>query len=118
MYNIYNYFFLAAVSLKLLHIPYDIPNGAFQASCLIFVWAILKKYHMTKDEISDSSALDFRSNWTVVLVTLLGLIITLGIGTIVSILVIIAADVGLLPMTDSFVSTLEEMSAEGIIFWR
>tara|TARA_B100001142_G_scaffold104453_1_gene106476 strand:+ start:225 stop:722 length:498 start_codon:yes stop_codon:yes gene_type:complete len=111
-------FLFLSLLVAIAYIPYDIPNGAFQASCLIFVWAILKKYHMTKDEISDSSALDFRSNWTVVLVTLLGLIITLGIGTIVSILVIIAADVGLLPMTDSFVSTLEEKSAEGIIFWR
>jgi hypothetical protein len=73
---------------------------------------------MTKAEISDSSALDFRSNWVVLLVTLLGLITSLAIITIVTLLVIIAADVGLLPMTDSLISTLEEMSSEGAVFWR
>ena len=73
---------------------------------------------MKKAEISDSSALDFRSNWVVLLVTLLGIITELAIAMIVTLLVIIAADVGLLPMTDSLISALEEMSSEGTVFWR
>ena len=73
---------------------------------------------MKKAEISDSSALDFRPNWVVLLVTLLGFITELAIAVIVTLLVIIAADVGLLPMTDSLISALEEMSSEGTVFWR
>ena len=100
------------------YIPFDISYTAHQASYLIFVLAILYKYHMKKAEISDSSALDFRSNWVVLLVTLLGFITELAIAMIVTLLVIIAADVGLLPMTDSLISALEEMSSEGTVFWR
>jgi hypothetical protein len=111
-------FLFVSLLVAIDYIPFDIPNIAIQASYLIFVWVILYKYHMTKAEISDSSALDFRSNWVVLLVTLLGLITSLAIITIVTLLVIIAADVGLLPMTDSLISTLEEMSSEGAVFWR
>ena len=100
------------------YIPFDISYTAIQASYLIFVLAILYKYHMKKAEISDSSALDFRSNWIVLLVTLLGFITYLAIELIVGLLVIISADVGLLPMTDSIISILKEMSSEGIVFWR
>ena len=100
------------------YIPFDISFTAHQAIYLIFVLAILYKYHMKKAEISDSSALDFRSNWVVLLVTLLGFITELAIELIVGLLVIIAADVGLLPMTDSIISILKEMSSEGIVFWR
>ena len=111
-------FLFVSLLVAIDYIPFDIPNIAIQASYLIFVLAILYKYHLKKAEISDSSALDFRSNWVVLLVTLLGLITSLAIITIVTLLVIIAADVGLLPMTDNLISILEEMSSEDTVFWR
>ena len=111
-------FLFVSLLVALEYIPFDIPEIAYAPSYVIFVWAILYKYHITKAEISDSSALDFRSNWVVILVSLLGVIISYGIFIIVMLLVIIAADVGLLPMTDDFISALEEMSSKGTVFWR
>ena len=111
-------FLFVSLLVAFQYFQFDIPFTAIQASYLIFVLLILYKYHMKKAEISDSSALDFRSNWVVLLVTLLGFITELAIAMIVTSLIIIAADVGLLPMTDSLISTLEEMSSEGAVFWR
>ena len=100
------------------YIPYDIPTAAIQACYLIFVLAILKKYHMTKEEIIMLSPFNFRSNWTVLLVGVLGIIIFIGIAGVLSIMHLIAADVGLLPMTDSIAIGLEELSSDDAIFWR
>ena len=55
-------FLFVSLLVAFQHIPFDIPFTAIQASYLIFVSLILYKYHKKKAEISDSFALDFRSN--------------------------------------------------------
>jgi hypothetical protein len=109
---------LVSYLVLLDYIPDKTRIAVTQAVPLLFVWAILKKYHMTKEEIIMLSPFNFRSNWTVLLVAVLGIIISMGIALVVGLMHIIAADIGLLPMTDSFATALEELSNHDAIFWR
>jgi len=53
-----------------LYIPYEVPTSILQGIPVFFVWAILQKYHMSKEEIIMLSPFNFQSNWKVILVSI------------------------------------------------
>ena len=63
--------------LTALYIPYEVPISILQGIPVFFVWAILQKYHMTKEEIIMLSPFNFQSNWKVILVGIPALIVSL-----------------------------------------
>jgi TonB family protein len=63
--------------LTALYIPYEVPISILQGIPVFFVWAILQKYHMTKEEIIMLSPLNFQSNWKVILVGIPALVVSL-----------------------------------------
>ena len=83
----------------IFYLPYKAPLASWLAhgSYLIIVWSFLEKYHKTKAEIIAESKFGFRSNWSVLLSILIGMIITIGSGTVLSTLLIIALGTGLMP---------------------
>jgi TonB family protein len=60
-----------------LYIPYEVPISILQGIPVFFVWAILQKYHMTKEEIIMLSPFNFQSNWKVILVGIPALVVSL-----------------------------------------
>tara|TARA_B100000795_G_C22658698_1_gene383219 strand:+ start:41 stop:847 length:807 start_codon:yes stop_codon:yes gene_type:complete len=67
-----------------LYIPYEVPTSILQGIPVFFVWAILQKYHMTKEEIIMLSPFNFQSNWKVILVSIPALIVSLCVIFILS----------------------------------
>jgi len=67
-----------------LYIPYEVPTSILQGMPVFFVWAILQKYHMTKEEIIMLSPFNFQSNWKVILVSIPALIVSLCVIFILS----------------------------------
>ena len=63
--------------LTALYIPYEVPISILQGIPVFFVWAILQKYHMTKEEIIMLSPFNFQSNWKVILVGIPALVVSL-----------------------------------------
>jgi TonB family protein len=63
--------------LTALYIPYEVPISILQGIPVFFVWAILQKYHMTKEEIIMLSPFNFQSNWKVILVGIPTLVVSL-----------------------------------------
>ena len=63
--------------LTALYIPYEVPISILQGIPVFFVWAILQKYHMTKEEIIMLSPFNFQSNWKVILIAIPALIVSL-----------------------------------------
>jgi TonB family protein len=63
--------------LTALYIPYEVPISILQVIPVFFVWAILQKYHMTKEEIIMLSPFNFQSNWKVILVGIPALVVSL-----------------------------------------
>ena len=58
----------------------DAPQGsrvAYQTFPLLIAWIICKRYHISKDEIVAANLYMFRSNWTVVLVAIIGLVLAI-----------------------------------------
>ena len=80
-----------------LFLIFYLPSWLAHGSYLIIVWSFLKKYHKTKAEIIAESKFGFQSNWSVLLSILIGMIITIGSGMVVSTLLIIALATGLMP---------------------
>ena len=62
-----------------LYFPFKVPFPILQGIPVLFVWAVLKKYHMTKEEIIMLSPFSFRSNWSVLLLCVPAFIVTVGI---------------------------------------
>jgi TonB family protein len=60
-----------------LYIHYEVPTTILQGIPVFFVWAILQKHHMTKEEIIMLSPFNFQSNWKVILVAIPALIVSL-----------------------------------------
>ena len=63
--------------LTALYIPYEVPISILQGIPVFFVWAILQKYHITKEEIIMLSPFNFQSNWKVILVGIPALVVSL-----------------------------------------
>ena len=72
--------------LTALYIPYEVPISILQGIPVFFVWAILQKYHMTKEEIIMLSPFNFQSNWKVILVGIPALVVSLCVTFILTLL--------------------------------
>ena len=59
-----------------LHPLFDnFPRVVYQAIPALLIWGVCKKYHISKEDIIEDQRYIFRSNWTVVLVAIIGLVL-------------------------------------------
>tara|TARA_B100000963_G_C22430973_1_gene582142 strand:+ start:200 stop:670 length:471 start_codon:yes stop_codon:yes gene_type:complete len=51
----------------------NFPQGVYQAIPVLMVWGICKKYHISREGIIEEERYTFRSNWTVFIVSIIGM---------------------------------------------
>ena len=80
-----NVTFIGSIIVLLWHlVPVSdkVPQMVYQTVPLLIVWVICKKYHISKQDILEEPTYIFRSNWIVLLVSIIGhIVITLLFST-------------------------------------
>lgn len=73
-----NVTFIGSIIVLLWHlVPVSdkVPQMVYQTIPLLIVWAICKKYHISRQDILEEPIYIFRSNWIVLLVSIIGFIV-------------------------------------------
>ena len=73
-----NVTFIGSIIVLLWHlVPVSdkVPQMVYQTVPLLIVWVICKKYHISKQDILEEPTYIFRSNWIVLLVSIIGWIL-------------------------------------------
>ena len=66
--------------LGALHPLFDnFPQVVYQAIPALMVWGICKKYHISKEDIIEEQRYTFRSNWTVFIVLIIGMVLIVAL---------------------------------------
>ena len=66
--------------LGALHALFDnFPQVVYQAIPALMVWGICKKYHISKEDIIEEQRYTFRSNWTVFIVLIIGMVLIVAL---------------------------------------